>query len=435
VPELSSAELLEAPSPREGGDTQAIEVILTSRSFERAAASRQLLAYLWTHQKEELSEYTLAVEALGRRPDFDPKIDATVRVHVSRLRQRLYDFYQSYEAERCMVLLAIPVGTHQLQITYREIPQPASPTTEESRTEIPEPASPGLQTTRLTYLFGGLSICLLSVILVMVFFQLRGNGARFADAHTPESQLWSSFLGSGKMTRIILPTPIFFALDDSKHQLRVRDLTVNEFSDWTKSEALTKLASTFPKGLKAEVSYMVASDTFAAISLARYLDRSAYGSEVQFGSSGSVSMDDLDHENEIVLGSYFTLHPFLPYTSQLTFQMEPFERAVSNHNPLPGEPSKLEEKIIESGHRSTQPGIIAVLPGKSPGLHLMILQARHTSALVSFLTSSAGAEQLQKLWKQKGSPANYEVAVYSEMVDDHPIKTWPVLLHAIQASK
>jgi hypothetical protein len=434
VSEPSSTELLEIPSPREGADTQAIDIILKSRSFERATASRQLLAYLWTHQKEELSEYTLALEALGRRPDFDPKIDATVRVQVSRLRQRLHDFYQSYEATLCPVLLTIPVGTHQLQIIYREIPS-APQAVQEPRVEAPVSLEPVLQATRLTYLFGGLTTCLLIVILTMVYFQLRGTGTRVAEARIPESQFWSSFLGAGKMTRIILPTPIFFAFDDSRQQLRIRDLSVNDFSDWTKSEALKKIAGSSPTGLKADVSYIVASDGFAAISLARYLDRSAHGSEVQFGSSGSVSMDDLDHENEIVLGSYFTLHPFLSYTSQLTFQMEPFERAVSNHNPLPGEPSRLEEQIVESGHRSTQPGIIAVLPGKTPGFHLMVLQARHTSALVSFLTSSMGAEQLQKLWKQKGSPAYYEVAVYSEMIDDHPIKTWPVLLHPIHAAK
>lgn len=432
--ELSSAELLETPSPREVVDTQAIDIVLKSRSFERATASRQLLAYLWTHRKEELSEYTLAVEALGRRPDFDPKIDATVRVQISRLRQRLHDFYQSYEATLCPILLTIPVGTHQLQITHRETPPREQPVTEPTP-EGSIPPAPAPRATKLTYFLGGLTLFLLTVICVMAYFQLSGAGARVVESHPPENQLWSSFLGSGKMTRIILPTPVFFAIDDSKQKLRIRDLSVNDFSDWTKSEALKKIANTSSRGLKAEVSYLVASDAFAAISLARYLDRSAHGNEIQFGSSGSASMDDLDHENEIVLGSYFTLHPFSSYTSQLSFQLEPFERAVTNHNPLPGEPSRLDEKIIESGHRSTQPGIIAVLPGKTSGFHLMILQARHTSALISFLTSSLGAEDLQKLWKQKGSPASYEVVVYSEMIDDHPIKTWPVLFHVIHPAK
>jgi hypothetical protein len=370
---------------------------------------------------------------MGRRPDFDPKIDATVRVQISRLRQRLLDFYQSYEATLCPVYLTIPVGTHQLQITQREVLLPK--TAQELNAVAPVPLAPVLQATRLTYLFGGLTVCLLVVILVMVVFQLRGAGPRTAEARTPESQFWSSFLGHGKMTRIILPTPVFFALDDAHQQLRIRDLSVNDFNDWSKSSMLKKFAETSPNGLKAEESYMVASDTFAAISLARYLDRSTYGSEVQFGNSSTASMDDLDHENEIVLGSYFTLHPFLSYTSQLTFHMDPFERAVSNSDALPGEPKQFEEQVVESGHRSTQPGIIAILPGKNPGFHLMILQARHTSALVSFLTSSAGADQLQKLWKQKGSPANYELVVYSEMNNDHPIKTWPVLLHAIRSAK
>jgi DNA-binding response OmpR family regulator len=103
VSELSSAMASETVSPGEGPhvDTEASEIFLKSRSFDRAAASRQLLTYLWVHQKEELSEYALAVEALGRRPDFAPKIDATVRVQISRLRQRLHDFYQSYEAQHC----------------------------------------------------------------------------------------------------------------------------------------------------------------------------------------------------------------------------------------------------------------------------------------------------------------------------------------------
>jgi len=426
-------DLLETAPPREDADALAIEIILKSRSFERASASRQLLMYLWQHRDQELSEYTLAVEALGRRPDFDPKIDATVRVQISRLRQRLHDFYQSYEAGLCTVVLTIPVGTHQLQATFKNVPTPLMPATTEAGAAIPAP--PVARPTRLTYLFCGISVCLLVVILVMILVPSRGSRPRANEAHTPESQFWSNFLGQGKMTKIVLPTPIFFALNEGNNQLRVRDLSVNDFDDWPKSEALKKMAQASPRGLKAEPSYMVASDTFAAISLARYLDRSAYGNEVQFGSSGSAGMDDLDHENEIVLGSYFTLHPFLSYSSLLSFQMEPFERAISNREALPGEPKELEERVIESGHRSTQPGIIAILSGKTPGYHLMILQARHTSALVSFLTSSAGAEQLQKLWKEKGSPADYEVAVYSEMVDDHPIKTWPVLLHPIRSAK
>jgi hypothetical protein len=435
VSEFSSAALVEAPSACEGMNDQTIEIILKSRTFERATASRQLLAYLWTHQNEELSEYTLAVEALGRRPDFDPKIDATVRVQISRLRQRLHDFFQSYEAKLCPVVVTVPVGTHQLQITKRDTPVVPPTPAPEPNSEAQISVAPVVRTTKLTYLFGGLAVCLFIVILAMMAVQLRGTGTRNAEVRKPESQFWSGFLGQGKITRIILPTPTFFALNDANQQIRVRDLSVNDFSDWQKSEALRRIARNSPTGLKAEVSYMVASDTFAAISLARYLDRSDYGSEVQFGSSGSTSMDDLDRENEIIFGSYFTLHPFLSYTSYLTFQMEPFERAVKNNAPLPGEPNQLEEHVIESGHRSTQPGIIAVIPGKSPGFHLMVLEARHTSALVSFLTSSAGAEQLRTLWKQKGSPANYEVAVYSEMVDDHPIKTWPVLLHAIYPAK
>jgi len=432
MPQLSTAEPIENRPPSEGADLQLIDPILKSRSFERAVTSRQLLEYLWVHQTEEFSEYTLALEALGRRPDFDSKFDATVRVQVSRLRQRIYDFYQSQESAQFPIILSIPVGTHRLQIAYREISE--SQIAQAEMAAPPPPPISDFRITPLTYIFGLFSICLLVVVLIMAF-QIRGMAPRTVEAHTLENQFWSNFVEHGKMTRIVLSTPTFFEVDGSGYQLRVRDLSVNDFNDWQKSSALKKMADTSVGGLKVVQSYTVASDTFAAISLARYLDRNLHGNEIQFGSSNSVSMDDLDHENEIVLGSYFTMHPFQGYTSQLSFQMEPFEQAVSNRSPEPGEPARFEEKVVESGHRGTQPGIIAILAGKNPGYHLMILQARHTSALVSFLTSSAGAEQLQKLWKLKGSPASYEVIVESEMVDDHPIRTWPVLLHAIHTPK
>jgi DNA-binding response OmpR family regulator len=54
---------------------------------------RSLLLYLWKHQGEPISEYAIAVDALGRSPDFDPKADSTVRVQVARLRTKLKDFY------------------------------------------------------------------------------------------------------------------------------------------------------------------------------------------------------------------------------------------------------------------------------------------------------------------------------------------------------
>ena len=73
---------------------ESIRQVLDSRTFERAPTLRTLLTYLWHNRDQAISEYAIATEALGRSRSFDPKTDATVRVQVSRLRQRLEKFYQ-----------------------------------------------------------------------------------------------------------------------------------------------------------------------------------------------------------------------------------------------------------------------------------------------------------------------------------------------------
>lgn len=55
---------------------------------------RTLLVYLWEHQGESVSEYAISIDALGRQSDFDPKVDANVRVQVGRLRAKLKEGYE-----------------------------------------------------------------------------------------------------------------------------------------------------------------------------------------------------------------------------------------------------------------------------------------------------------------------------------------------------
>jgi len=70
------------------GDDQIVQSITESPLFRKAPAARELLLFLWKQRDTPLTEYGIGVDALGRQPEFDPKTDATVRVQVSRLRQR-----------------------------------------------------------------------------------------------------------------------------------------------------------------------------------------------------------------------------------------------------------------------------------------------------------------------------------------------------------
>src|SRR4051812_20118211 len=92
--------------------------VADSGTFQSAPTMRALLLYLWEHQGESISEYAIATEALGRSPEFDPKLDSTVRVHIARLRAKLKEFHES-AGDAFPLRLSVPLGRHELQWVYQ----------------------------------------------------------------------------------------------------------------------------------------------------------------------------------------------------------------------------------------------------------------------------------------------------------------------------
>src|SRR5258708_6882525 len=91
--------------------------LLETPAFTSAPVLRSVLLYLWRHKGEFVSEYAIAVDALGRSPNFDPKTDASVRVLIGRLRARLKEFNAT---ESYPLKLNIPVGTHEVHWSVEE---------------------------------------------------------------------------------------------------------------------------------------------------------------------------------------------------------------------------------------------------------------------------------------------------------------------------
>jgi hypothetical protein len=75
-----------------------IDRISRSRTFENSQTLQRLLRYLAAKSNEtpgeQIKEYTIGVEALERRPSFDPKEDTIVRVQIHRLREKLLEYYE-----------------------------------------------------------------------------------------------------------------------------------------------------------------------------------------------------------------------------------------------------------------------------------------------------------------------------------------------------
>jgi len=92
-----------------------VEAILASGIFNRAPNLAHVLTYVCAKYFEgaasEIKEYNIAVEALGRPPEFDQKRDSIVRVEAHRLRKRLKEYYEGEGAPH-EVHIRIPSGQY-----------------------------------------------------------------------------------------------------------------------------------------------------------------------------------------------------------------------------------------------------------------------------------------------------------------------------------
>src|ERR1700722_19334227 len=203
TPASASRELVPQPTRFIGDVDRHLATILESASFKKAPTVRALLVYLWQHQGESISEYAIATEALGRRPDFDTKADATVRVHVARLRQKLKEFYDT-GGQSCPLIISIPLGGHALDVrlapdaVVEEVVPPKEPDY--------APANPWNRRSRML----GVCVIIFGIACAAQFVQNRGLSAALLRKNAPPHRFWKAFVSNGKPTRLFLPTPVFF---------------------------------------------------------------------------------------------------------------------------------------------------------------------------------------------------------------------------------
>jgi hypothetical protein len=119
-----------SPSISPGQEERAeMEAVLHSGLFARAPNLESFFRYICEHhfngRSEQLKEYNIAVEALGRSPQFDQKKDSIVRVEAHRLRKRLSEYYAGEAADHTIQIM-IPRGSYAPQFLFARKPSSES---------------------------------------------------------------------------------------------------------------------------------------------------------------------------------------------------------------------------------------------------------------------------------------------------------------------
>ena len=99
--------------------------MLASPLFAGSPRQQRFLIYLVTHtlagEADRLKGYTIALEVFDRKDDFDPSLDAIVRVEATRLRNKLREYYDTL-GKIDAVRIGFPKGGYALEISLQSAP-------------------------------------------------------------------------------------------------------------------------------------------------------------------------------------------------------------------------------------------------------------------------------------------------------------------------
>jgi TolB-like protein/tetratricopeptide (TPR) repeat protein len=109
--------MMDVRDPSVGAESAraALASILDSKVFARSVQLRRFLEFTVSEtlegRSDEVKEYTIAVEAYRRPPDFDPRADPIVRTEAHRLRKKLAQYYAT-EGRADPVRITYPKGSY-----------------------------------------------------------------------------------------------------------------------------------------------------------------------------------------------------------------------------------------------------------------------------------------------------------------------------------
>jgi hypothetical protein len=448
--------------------------ILQSATFRNATTLQQLLQFLaaksTTGSNDVLKEYTIGVEALGRKQDFDPKIDPIVRVQSHRLRLKLKEYYDA-EGRHDPVLIQIPKGHYLPTFETLAVPMPhldrgstyesepalsiaSIPSDLKSESTLPETGSKQSRLhwpdpTRI-----GMALAAIAIFAVGCWLgdkhakslsgavtALSSTDSDSAKTPDPVRDFWAGFLGNDSSPVIAYPDAVFL-LDDSNDLFRFRQGASDSRGALVDPHLARQFASNPSLVAQAgqlyyENGYTGTGELESIAMLAGLLGR--MGIKPIIKSSRDITPDDLKQHNVILLGSPFQNIAVaqLLTAGDFTFKNpdshhEQWRAQIVNAHPLSNE----QQAYGTERDRNTQAlkadySLITIASGVVPGRYIAILgglDTTGTEGATVFATSRPGIEELTKALGSIGEKgARTEPPLFQALVRVQLAKGYQVL--------
>jgi hypothetical protein len=365
-----------------------------------------------------LKEYTIGVEALGKPADYDPRLDATVRVDIGKLRAKLTEFYQK-DGAACPVRLEIPKG--QYDATFARVPHLPAP-------EV-QPAPPPKPRLRGYLLVAAL---LLAAAALGYVAARRLPAPVAAPPMSAELQrFWQPYLQAGRPNLIVYGTPLFVRLDSYFY----REPQLNDPNEIHSDEEVKKLASVLQTSeLNATYKFTGVGEAEALFLLTRLLTEQRAPAGVK--RSRNLSWEDLKGRNVVLLGSQKYNPQILKFPYEPKFEAD--RGRVTNLNPSPGEPSEYPH-VFKGKFAAVLEAysIISVYPGIDPATRLTVLASsanEGTGGAAEYVTRPDTMKEMFEKMGLKPSeplPAAFQYVIKVKLNEGVPVQFSYVTHHVI----
>ena len=389
-----------------------LDAVLSSATFRRSPTLRRLLEYLGScsleGDGENLKEYRIGIEALGKSETYDPRSDPTVRVQVGRLRNRLGDYYQNEGRDDALVV-TLPKGGFSIGFAERAEGCPK-----------PERARPA---------FVWISIAAAAVAFCAGVLLSRETRPPSAVPDPEFRALWKPYFDSDLPVVISLGIPMWVRFADESYggpgvEGVLRDPTLN---DWPteQASAVGQRLELWRERLGSETMepwyhYAGVGGSIGAYLLGKSL--AVQGKDSSIVRSNVLSWDSLKASNVIVIGA----PKFNPQLRKIelshNFRIGDF--FIHNLHPRPGERDSYPRTQPPNSEQSA--ALIGRYPNPGGGGWLTVIGSANsigTWAAAEYLTRPEYVAALNaSLRRAYGSvPESFEVVVEADFDDENPV--------------
>ncbi len=387
-----------------------VERVLNSTTFRNTEVLRRLLKFLALKsiagEADQLKEYTVGIDALGKPATYDPRQDSVVRIQMGRLRHKLADYY-STEGTHDPILLDLPKGHFKLTWEVRpfaveEVPPVAVP--------VPQKLASGLDWQRIAVIVASAW----AILATGFWYRQYREAAPLREAWTSDLQeLWQPVFESNRPLIVAVSTPLFVGFQGSGF---FRDQSLNTWEDALHSPRVQAIRRSLNNpAILQRYYYTGVGEMAASFRLGKLLNFS--GLKMSTARSSQVSWQQMADNNVIFVGAPRVfgdqLHK-LPVDLDLVFR----EDGVHDLKPPAGKPALYADdypSIANEAASIPDDGEVYALVDRMPGPlgsgDIQTFTSNHspgTLGAVEWFTNSTFAHQLlTKLRKADGTIPRY----------------------------